>query len=77
LRRAADNRLRDRPIPRRTTDAGSGTDAADGRKSVALFTLPTTTEKLPVSARETGSFAKADNGIDRESVLGVEPAWFL
>jgi hypothetical protein len=58
-------------------EPGSGTAAAEGRKSVALFRLPTTTEKLPVSARGTGSFAKSDNGIDRESVLGVEPAWFL
>jgi len=40
--------LNNTPIMMRPNDDGSGT-AAEGRKSVAPFTLPTMTEKSPVS----------------------------
>src|SRR5581483_6137569 len=37
----------ERPVASNSTDPGSGAAKAEGRKSVALFTLPTTTEKSP------------------------------
>ena len=46
------NTLNSTPAASRPRDDGSGTAAADGRKSVALFKLPTLTEKSPVSRSE-------------------------
>ena len=41
------SRLIDIPTITRITELGSGTESPEGRKSVALLTLPTTTEKFP------------------------------
>jgi hypothetical protein len=65
------------PAARRIKDPGSGTTLFGARKSVALLTFPTITEKAPVSRRLIWLLEKTDSGIDRDMVLGVEPAWFV
>jgi hypothetical protein len=69
-------RLSDTPAASKKIDVGSGTAAAEGRKSVALFALPTTTEKLPVSSSAIWLLEKSVSGMESVIMLGVEPAWF-
>ena len=61
------------PRARRKSEPGSGTAAAGPRKSVALSTLPTTPEKLPVSRREIWFVEKSVSGMEIFIVLGVAP----
>src|SRR5690348_48244 len=74
VRRAEARPASDTPNDRRMRDPGSGMAAE--RKSVALFTLPTMTEKLPVS-RAIWLLEKTDSGIEKDNMLGFEPTWFV